>query len=311
MNPLVYKGFSFTLEKQNAWRAKKSSNFRNPKSEIRNPKSEIRNPKSEIRNPKSEIRNPKSEIRNPKSEIRNPKSEIRNPKSEIRNPKSEIRGGLTLKTVLRKALICFFYITISNHLWAQGGTTGKGESQKRPASQVQSVENPAPKRVKRPLLFPKTVQAIERNVRKAGKKICLEIIELSTSLNCICLDDDVLDEMGDLGQTFCGLSIHSKDDESSCNSPLESVEQTVPDPPPSYEQVFPDIVIESVLMQVHHRCRVLHDAGCIRLVVEELERVLSRHPGHQGKKLSLSSAVSGFAKALHSQETIHRSIGKP
>ena len=113
--------------------------------------------------------------------------------------------------------------------------------------------------------------------------MCHEIIRLSTSLNCICLDDDVLDEMGDLGQTFCGLSIHSKDDESSCDRPLEPVEQTVSDPPPSYEQVFPETVIESVLMQVHHRCRVLNDAGCIRLVVEELERVLSRHPGYQGK----------------------------
>ncbi len=114
------------------------------------------------------------------------------------------------------------------------------------------------------------------------------------------MGSDTLDEVGDLGITFRDLSIHSDSNEPDFDNPLEFLDSTTSEPPPRYEQVCPEAAIESALIETHRRCLMLTDAGFISLVTEDLEAVLSRHPGHQGKEYHSTLLYQSLRK-LYSQ----------
>ena len=190
-----------------------------------------------------------------------------------------------MKLLVRKVCVIFFYVAFSGHLWAGGGgkTSDGGQSRKRTHDKTQLVESPAPKRAERTPLFLKALREIQRNIKKAGVRLYDEVKELSLCLNCMCLEGDTLDEMGELGVLLSGLAVHSDSDGSPYDDPQNGAGHITPDAPPSYKAVCSEAAIEAALTEASKRAAILESAGCVTLLEEDLSKTLQQYPAHQGK----------------------------
>ncbi|MGI9281948.1 MAG: hypothetical protein ACR2PX_20285 [Endozoicomonas sp.] len=90
-----------------------------------------------------------------------------------------------------------------------------------------------------------------------------------------------LDEMGDLAEWLCCLSLNSQTS-GTFDNPGEGTEQ-----PPEYWQTVaetPETIISDAILTAHMRCLTLEEGGCLSLVEDELESVLNRLPDYQGEE---------------------------
>lgn len=106
----------------------------------------------------------------------------------------------------------------------------------------------------------------------------------------------LLDEMGALA---CSLNRLTLEDDSSFDSPLDVME-TDPELPPDYAQVndVPEDVIRNMIMSAHQRSLILGNAGCVSLIVEDIERTLDRFPSYQSKEFH-SGLLYQILRTLH------------
>ena len=188
-----------------------------------------------------------------------------------------------MNTALKKICVYFFLVTFSGHLWAGGGTLDDSEGEKHSANEAPLAVGKAARQLKRTALFCKAIRSVLQGIKAAGSRLCDDITELSKSLNCLCLEDDVLDEMGSLAMGLSSCSLLSGSDKASYDDPLDCINRQEPTLP-RYDDLFPEAAIESALMEAYKKAiKWLTVGGYGDAALEDyLKRVLEQYPGHRG-----------------------------